>query len=77
LFRWFVGLSLDAAVWDVTVFTKNRERRIEGDIAVQFMTAVLNQDRVKALLSDERFSVKPAPAKVLCPVSLASSSAGA
>ena len=33
LFRWFVGLSLDAVVWDVTVFTKNRERLIEGDIA--------------------------------------------
>ena len=57
LFRWFVGLSLDAAVWDVTVFTKNRERLIEGDIAAQFMAAVLNQERVKALLSDEHFSV--------------------
>jgi len=57
LFRWFVGLSLDAAVWDVTVFTKNRERLIEGDIAAQFMAAVLNQARVKALLSDEHFSV--------------------
>jgi hypothetical protein len=56
LFRWFVGLSLDAAVWDVTVFTKNRERLIEGDIAAQFMAAVLNQERVKALLSDEHFS---------------------
>jgi transposase len=57
LFRWFVGLSLDAAVWDVTVFTKNRERLIAGDIAAQFMAAVLNQERVKALLSDEHFSV--------------------
>src|SRR5438552_16758231 len=57
LFRWFVGLSLDAAVWDVTVFTKNRERLIEGDIAAQFMAAVLNQERVKVLLSDEHFSV--------------------
>ena len=37
LFRWFVGLSQDAAVWDVTVFTKNRERLIAGDIAAQFM----------------------------------------
>src|SRR5260370_22591374 len=52
LFRWFVGLSLDAAVWDVTVFTKNRDRLIAGDTAVKFMAAVLNQDRVKALLSD-------------------------
>jgi transposase len=57
LFRWFVGLSLDAGVWDVTVFTKNRERLIEGDIANQFMAAVLNQERVKALLSDDHFSV--------------------
>jgi transposase len=57
LFRWFVGLSLDAVVWDVTVFTKNRERLIAGDIAAQFMAAVLNQERIKALLSDEHFSV--------------------
>ena len=57
LFRWFVGLSLDGVVWDVTVFTKNRERLIAGDIAAQFMAAVLNQERVKALLSDDHFSV--------------------
>ena len=57
LFRWFVGLSLDAAVWDATVFTKNRERLIEGDIARKFMAAVLNQASVKALLSDDHFSV--------------------
>ena len=56
LFRWFVGLSLDAAVWDVTVFTKNRERPIEGDIARKFMAAVLSKG-VKALLSDDHFSV--------------------
>ena len=57
LFRWFVGLSLDAVVWDVTVFTKNRERLIGGDIANKFMAAVLNQERVKTLLSDDHFSV--------------------
>ena len=57
LFRWFVGLSLDAAVWDVTVFTKNRERLIDGDIVSKFMAAVLNQERVKTLLSDDHFSV--------------------
>ena len=56
-FRWFVGLSMDAVVWDVSVFTKNRQRLIEGDIAAKFMTAVLNQPRVKALLSDDHFSV--------------------
>jgi len=39
LFRWFVGLSLDAAVWDATVFTKNRERLIEGDIERPISTA--------------------------------------
>src|SRR5204863_1974742 len=57
LFRWFVGLSTDAQVWDETVFTKNRERLIEGDIARKFMAAVLNQGSVKALLSDDHFSV--------------------
>src|SRR6516164_8737671 len=50
-------LSLDEAVWDETVFTKNRERLIEGDIARRFMAAVLNQEPVKALLSDDHFSV--------------------
>jgi transposase len=63
LFRWFVGVSLDAVVWDVTVFTKNRERLIDGEIASKFMAAVLNQERVKTLLSDDHFSVEPAPAK--------------
>jgi hypothetical protein len=57
LFRRFVGLSLDEAVWDATVFTKNRERLIEGDIARRFMAAVLNQGPVKALLSHDHFSV--------------------
>ena len=57
LFRWFVGLGMDAPIWDVTVFTKNRERLIEGDIATQFMAAVLDQQAVKALLSDDHFSV--------------------
>jgi IS5 family transposase len=56
LFCWFVGLSLDEAVWDETVFTKNHERLIEGDIARKFMAAVLNQG-VKAPLSDDHFSV--------------------
>ena len=57
LFRWFVGLSMDAAVWDPTVFSKNRDRLIEGEIAAKFLAAVLGQPRVKALLSDEHFSV--------------------
>jgi len=57
LFRWFVGLSMDAAVWDVTVFTKNRDRLLDGDIAAKFLASVLAQPRVKALLSDDHFSV--------------------
>ena len=48
---------MDAPIWDVTVFTKNRDRLLEGDVAARFMAAVLTQERVKALLSDEHFSV--------------------
>jgi transposase len=57
LFRWFVGLSMDAPVWDVTVFTKNRDRLLDGAVAAKFMAAVLSQARMKKLLSDEHFSV--------------------
>jgi transposase len=57
LFRWFVGLSMDAPVWDVTVFTKNRERLLAGEIAQKFLAAVLAQPRVRTLLSDDHFSV--------------------
>lgn len=57
LFRWFVGLSMDAPVWDVTVFTKNRERLVAGDIAAKLLAAILGQPRVQALLSDDHFSV--------------------
>ena len=57
LFRWFVGLSMDAPIWDVTVFTKNRERLLSGDVAARFLAAVLTQPRVKALLSEDHFSV--------------------
>ena len=57
LFRWFVGLNMDDAVWDATVFTKNRDRLLEGDIAQAFFTAVVEQIRQKKLLSDEHFSV--------------------
>ena len=41
LFRWFVGLPVEAEVWDVTVFTKNRDRLLEGDVAHEFLRAVL------------------------------------
>ena len=57
LFRWFVGLGIDDPVWDATTFTKNRDRLLEGDIATQFLAAVLAQPKVKALLSNEHFSV--------------------
>jgi len=57
LFRWFVGLSADDPVWDVTVFTKNRRRLIKGEIAQHFLHAVLTQAKERGLLSDEHFSV--------------------
>lgn len=57
LFRWFVGLSMDAPVWDVTVFTKNRDRLLRGEVACKFFAAVLADPQVKPLLSSEHFSV--------------------
>jgi transposase len=57
LFRWFVGLNMDEAVWVPTVFTKNRDRLLEGDIAEKFFQLVLTQARAADLLSDEHFSV--------------------
>ena len=57
LFRWFVGLNMDDAIWDVTVFTKNRERLLQGDIAEAFFQAVLQQAHERNLLSDEHFTV--------------------
>src|SRR5438067_10756307 len=57
LFRWFVGLSMDDPVWDVTVFTKNRERLLRGDVAEAFFQQVLGLARAEQLLSDEHFSV--------------------
>jgi len=57
LFRWFVGLSVDESVWDATVFSKNRDRLLEGAIAARFLAAVLAQPRVKKLMSSDHFSV--------------------
>jgi transposase len=57
LFRWFVGLEMDDAVWDVTVFTKNRERLIAGQASQQLMVAVVEEAREHDLLSEEHFSV--------------------
>lgn len=57
LFRWFVGLTMDAAVWDATVFTKNRDRLIAGEVAQEFFLAVREQAERAGLLSDEHFTV--------------------
>jgi transposase len=57
LFRWFVGLGIDDAVWDHSVFSKNRDRLLEGEIAAKFLNAILAQPLVKRLLSAEHFSV--------------------
>ena len=57
LFRWFVGLGVDDAVWVPTVFTKNRDRLLEGEIAQAFFTAVLAEARAADLLSPEHFTV--------------------
>jgi transposase len=57
LFRWFVGLGIDDSVWDHSVFSKNRDRLLEGEIAARFLSAVLNQPKVLRLLSSEHFSV--------------------
>ena len=57
LFRWFVGLNMDEAVWVPTVFTKNRDRLLEGDVAEKFFQLVLTEARGAGLLSDEHFSV--------------------
>ncbi len=57
LFRWFVGLGMDDAVWVPTVFTKNRDRLLEGDIAKQFLARVLAQAEKLHLLSAEHFTV--------------------
>jgi transposase len=57
LFRWFVGLNMDEPVWDVTVFTKNRERLLEADVAKKFFQLVVEQARSLDLMSDEHFTV--------------------
>ncbi len=57
LFRWFVGLSMDDAVWDATVFTKNRERLLAGDVARALLEQVVAEARARHLLSSEHFSV--------------------
>ena len=57
LYRWFVGLGMDDRVWDVTVFTKNRDRLLDGEVAAEFFKQVLAQAKAGNLLSDEHFTV--------------------
>ncbi len=57
LFRWFVGLGMDEETWDATVFTKNRDRLMQGEIAQRLLEAVMEQARSRRLLSEEHFTV--------------------
>ncbi len=57
LFRWFVGLPMDASVWHPTVFTHNRDRLMEADVAREFLGALMGLAKVKRLLSSDHFSV--------------------
>ena len=57
LFRWFVGLSVDRAPWDHSTYTKNRDRLIEHEVIRELFSRVLDQAKVKKLLSSEHFSV--------------------
>ena len=57
LYRWFVGLNLDDAVWDATTFTKNRDRLLEAAVAKEFLAQVVERARAAGLISDEHFTV--------------------
>lgn len=57
LFRWFVGLNMDDAVWDPTVYTKNRQRLLEADVAKKFFRLVVEEAQGRDLVSEEHFTV--------------------
>ncbi len=57
LFRWFVGLALDDAVWDATVFCKNRDRLLEAEVSAKLLAGVVAHPKVRGLLSRDHFSV--------------------
>ena len=57
LFRWFVGLGIDDAVWDASTFSKNRDRLLAGDAAAAFLAAIVAHPKVRRLISTEHFSV--------------------
>src|SRR2546427_890969 len=61
LFRWFVGLEMDDPVWNATVFTKNRERLLGGEIARAFFDRVVAEARERGRLSDEHFTIDGTP----------------
>src|SRR5438046_7980749 len=56
LFRWFVGLNLDDPVWDAPVFTKNRDRLLEAEVAKEFLAREVEQAQGKGWTSDEHFT---------------------
>lgn len=57
LFRWFVGLEMDARVWDASTFSKNRDRLLEAEVAREFLVTLMNLGEVRRLLSSDHFSV--------------------
>jgi transposase len=57
LYRWFVGLNPDDAIWDATVFSKNREQLLQGEVSQRLLVAVVEQARAQGLLSEEHFTV--------------------
>ncbi len=57
LFRWFVGLNIDGPVWAPTVFSKNRDRLVTGNVAALFFQAILDEAKARDLISDEHFTV--------------------
>jgi transposase len=57
LFRWFVGLSMDARIWDASTFSKNRERLMQAEVAQSFLATLMGLTQVKQLLSSDHFSV--------------------
>jgi transposase len=68
LFRWFVGLGMDDAVWAPTTFTKNRDRLLDGDIARAFFEDVVAQARGRRLLSCEHFTIEGTLLEAWAPV---------
>lgn len=57
LFRWFVGIAIDEAVWDHSVFSKNRDRLNDESVAAEFLQEIVRLATQRGLMSDEHFSV--------------------